>query len=178
MSCEKIVNTWCQEYTEACFKDPSNFEKPIKWRKVKNFSSAAVKTSVKQNNKVTELKGTRDLFGRLLYLSTIQDIDLKKVFMYPLTPIPLALGHLYGSINTTDKSKLMHKLEGRIQSTVPVTPPEVCIVDAMFLIHTIRNVPGTFGELADKLLAKLCELLPRRIDLVCDTYVTPSIKDT
>ena len=34
---EKIGNTWCQEYTEACFKDPANFEKPIQRRKIKNF---------------------------------------------------------------------------------------------------------------------------------------------
>ena len=48
----------------------------------------------------------------------------------------------------------------------------------MFLLHTLCNVPGTFEEMAENLLARLSELSPRRIDLICDTYINPSIKDT
>ena len=78
----------------------SGFEKPVQRRKVQNFASAAVKCKVKTKDlKVVELQGTRNLFGRLLYLSTLEHIDLEKVFWFPLTPMPLSLSHLDGSIN-------------------------------------------------------------------------------
>ena len=94
--------------------DEGRFERAIPRRKITNFTSAAMKTTIKQEQKTLELKGTRDLFGRLLYLSTIQRIDLKKVFSHPLIPVPLSLAHIDGSINKTDKSKLVEKIEGLI----------------------------------------------------------------
>ena len=42
-----------------------------------------------KTKKVTELqvnKGTRDLFGRVLYLSATNDIDLESVFSRPICP--------------------------------------------------------------------------------------------
>jgi len=43
--------------------------------------------------------GMRELFGRLLYPSTVEKIDMEKVFRYPLIPVPLSLAHLGGTIN-------------------------------------------------------------------------------
>jgi len=100
---------------------------------------------------------------------------IEKVFQYPLTPIPLALAHVDGSINKTDKSKLLHKLEGMVESEKP-GDIDVTLVDAMFLLHTLLNLPPTFGGVAEVILRRLCEMSPRT-DLVCDTYITPSIKE-
>ena len=44
---------------------------------------------VNKDLKVIELKGIRDLFGRLLHLSTVQNVDLENVFAYPLTHVTL-----------------------------------------------------------------------------------------
>ena len=80
-----------------------------------------------------------------------------------------------GSINKTDKSKLLHKLEGMVESEKP-GDIDVTLVDAMFLLHTLLNLPPTFGGVAEVILRRLCEMSPRT-DLVCDTYITPSIKE-
>ena len=73
------------------------------------------------------------MFGRLLMISTMEKIDLEKVRQYPLTPVPLSLSHTDGSMNTTDKSKLMHKLETYLEESTAPIDVDVCIVDATFL---------------------------------------------
>ena len=83
--CSETGQKRCEEFTAACFEDPSRFEKPIPRRKIKNFA-VAIK-SKKKDLKVIELQGTRDLFGRLLYLSTVQNIDLEKVSIDSSTTI-------------------------------------------------------------------------------------------
>ena len=46
----------------------------------------------------------------------------------------------------------------------------------MFLLHVLLNVSAIFGEIACVIISKLCDLSVL-IDLVCDTYHTPSLKD-
>ena len=41
-----------------------------------------------------EIQGT--LFDRLLYLSTVKELDLKRVLAYPLTSVPLTFAHIDG----------------------------------------------------------------------------------
>ncbi len=134
----------CSEFIQSCLQDGARFSKPIHRSKLKNFSSDAmkVKTSAK-DNKIKELQGTRDLFGRLLYLAVTNNINLEIVFGYPLTPVPLSLAHIDGSINKTDKSKLMHTLENEISSSSPESQ-SACAVDAMFFIRTITDLPATY----------------------------------
>lgn len=56
-------------------------------RKVKNFASEAVKMKVKDKDmKIKKIQASRDLFGRLLYLATGNDMDLAKMLAHPLTP--------------------------------------------------------------------------------------------
>jgi len=71
--------------------------------RIKNIASAAVmNTVITDDQKVVKLQGTMYLFGRLLYISTLERIDIEKVFQYPLTPIPLGLALVNGNINKTD----------------------------------------------------------------------------
>ena len=157
------------EFVQGCFNDASRFEKPIQRRKVQNFASATVKCKVKTKDlKMVELQGTRNLFGRLLYLSALEHIDLEKVFRFPLTPVPFPVSHLDGSINKTDKSKLLHKLEEKVESNLP-QKIDTMIMDAMFFLHTIINPPSSFGKLAEEFLQKICSMAPR-IDFVCENY--------
>ena len=176
LNCQERGKSWCQEFEEGCQLDPSRFQKPIPRRKVKNFASMSIKSSVKSNKKVVELQVTRDLFGRLLYLTITNKLDLTKVFPFPLTPVPLSLAHVDGSLNKTDKSKLIQKIEREVKSIDPVNPVDVTLVDGMFLLHTLQNVPVTFGEIASSILQILCGM-SERVDMICDVYRSPSIKD-
>ena len=68
---EQNGETLCDTFRNSCFQDPARFEKSIHLQKVNNFASAAVKTQMNtKEKKVLELKGTRDLFGRLVFLAT------------------------------------------------------------------------------------------------------------
>ncbi len=59
------------------------------------------------------------------------NIDLNMVFKHPLKPVSPALAHLDGSLNKTEKDKLLHKLD---ECTEDESPPEtdILIVDAIF----------------------------------------------
>ena len=125
--------------------------------------------------RIKELECARDLFGRLLYLSTKSEFDMRKIVTYPLTPVPLSLAHVDGSINKTNKAKLMHYLEAKAVHTPP-TAVSATVVDAMFLLHTQVDIPPTYGGIAERLLRQLC-VMSERVDFVTDTYQSPSIKD-
>lgn len=121
-----------------------------------------------------ELQGTRDLFGRLLFISTTENIDLAKVFTYPLVPVPPAIAHLDGTMNKTNKSNLMHRLEKMGEGPAP-TSVDVTLVDAKFMLNTLQNVPRTMGEISKQILQILCNM-SAEVHFICDTYVVPLIK--
>lgn len=82
------------------------FEKPLPRRKIRKIASAVVKTKVKLTDlKVVEPQGNQNLLDSLLYISTLEKTDLEKVFKSSLTPVPLSLANLHGSINKADKGK-------------------------------------------------------------------------
>lgn len=157
----------CEIFTSDCFEEPLQFEKPIPRRKIKNFASSAGKSIVTKNLKLTELKCTRDLFGHLLYQNTVKNVDLEIVLFL------LSYIHTYN----TEKARLMHRIKGMVYSTCPSDMARVTVVDGMILLHTLQSLPPTFGEAAHIILRKLCDLGLECTDLVCDTCVTPSMKD-
>ena len=163
---------------DECLADPTRFEKPISKLKCKTFASAMIKTKLKaKDKKIIELKGTRDVFGRLVILATQTTVDLQKVFEYPFTPVPLTLAQIDGSINKTDKSKLMHNFEDHYTETRPPPLGHVYMQDALFLLQALVNCPETFGAIAKVILMRLCKVTSSEIHFVCDTYPPGSIKD-
>ncbi len=176
LTMEKQGSAWMEQFASGGFLDSSRFEKPIPRRKVKNFADCDIKMAVtRKDNTIRQLTCSRDLFGRLLYLATTIEIDLKKIFSFPLTPVPLSLAHVDGSVMKTDKSKLMKILEDRITSEPPQRI-DATIIDGMFLIQTMTALPSTFAEIAKVIISRLSGL-SSRVDFVCDTYRHPSIKD-
>ena len=69
----------------------------------------------------------------------------------------MAFAHVDGSPHKTDNSALMNKLEGMIVSN-PSAEIDVSIVDAMFFIRTLSNLPSTFGGVAGVILKIICQL--------------------
>ena len=175
-----LVDKGKMQYTSfktECINDAARFEKPIKRNKSKNFASGAVtKLFTSKEKKVMEVKGTRDLFGRLLYMAYEMKIDLQAGFQYPLTPVPLCLGDISGAKHSTSKSTLARYLEKKVTSDPP-NSIDVYIVDAMYFIRSSlsKHLHATYGALAYHILSQIC--IAKRVDFVCDTYPTPCIKD-
>ena len=125
---------------------------------MKNFAHDAVKMKMRTNElKNVEVRWTRDLFGRMLYLAASQGMDLDNVLSYPLTIVPLSLSHVNGSMNKTDKSTLMKKLEKNAKKEKP-DDVDAYFIDAMFSMHTVPNLPGTYVGVAQSIPLHACKL--------------------
>ena len=61
--------------------------------------------------KVKEVLCTRDIWGRLVYLTVVQNLALEHVMSYPMTMVPLSLAYIDGAMSRTDTASLMRKLE-------------------------------------------------------------------
>ena len=118
----------------------------------------------------------RDSFGSLLYLSLEKKIDIGEVLKYPLTPYPLALSHVDGSMIKSPKSAVLKYLESKLVSEPP-SSVDVTIIDAMFFLHLHTNLPSSFHGVAHYLLARICECAGSTIYFVADKWISPSIKD-
>ena len=86
----------------------------------------------------------RDLFGSILFIALRRKVDMGMVLQYPLTPIPLSLCHVDGSMNTTSNSLLRQELEKRSATSDP-SSIDVLILDAMFYLHLLPAFPCTYG---------------------------------
>ena len=145
---------------------------------MKNFASAAIKKNKVQgkHEKVLELKTTRDLLGRLVYLACTRKIDLEKVFPFPLTPVPFSLASIYGMVKKTPKYKLSKHLEHLITHKQP-SAVDVVLYDAMLIIQSLpSDLPLRFGNIAELVLRIICSTQAREVHFVCDSYVK-SIKN-
>ena len=74
-----------------------------------------------------------------------------------------------------NKSKLMHILEGKSSGVSP-TSVDACVIDGMFIIQSLESIAPTYGAIAKDIMVNLCRKA-KRVDFVCDTYKSPSIKD-
>ena len=156
------------------------FHSSMHKQNLKTFSSMAVKkvSSVKQKN--IRMKAERNLLGTILVLSQKHDIDLEKVFQYPLSPITWALATGDGGLMKTDKSQLLHHLEAKVSAAadqeLTFAAEDVVIVEANAVYQTIVKAPPTFGELALHIFhARIPKV--NVLHFVTDTYVSNSIKD-
>lgn len=77
-------------------------EERIAQVKIMNFASEK-KAKIKVGDKVHEIRGQRDFFGRLLALSIQYNIHLEKTLSYPITIVPMSLCHEDGTIHKTQK---------------------------------------------------------------------------
>lgn len=118
----------------------------------------------------------RDLFAQLLLLSLEKTLNIDAVLTYPLTPVPLAMCHLDGAICKTDKSVLLKILQNNIVSNPPASC-DVIIYDGLFLLHSMTEVPLSFGNISKKLITIVTSSNVRTVIIAFDRYFTPSIKD-
>lgn len=131
---------------------------------------------MKVGPKVHEIRVQRDLFGRLLFLSMEHNIDLEKILSYPITVVPMSLCHEDGTIHKTQKSVMVENMKGN--STHDKVPRrfDAVIFDGFFLLHTMKNIPKTFGNISKNIMSILTATHAPRVDIIFDQYFSPSIK--
>ena len=118
----------------------------------------------------------RHLLGSILYLALTSKINIKEVLSYPLTPIPLRLCHTDGKMSKTTKCTLMEELEKLSILNNPAIV-DLVIVEEMFFLQLLSDSSETF-ECSRSILRKLCcSFSAKRIDIVFDKIVAPSIRD-
>ena len=59
-----------------------------------------------------------------------QKTDMAEVLKYPLSPVPLCLSHVDGSVNSTPKSNLLN-IDSQFLA-VPTSSIDATIIDAFF----------------------------------------------
>ena len=125
-------------------------------------------------NKMTQVRAERNVFGQLVLLSLEHDLDLQLTLSFPLGPVPWSLATADGMPTTTDKSKLLHNLESGIKPVTDRPSDAVHIIDGNAMLQSFKPIPDTFDELAEHVFNRLPKT--KRVDFVTDTYKSCSIK--
>ena len=176
LNMESIGEEERKRFVSECIENEERFEKPIKRQKVRTFATQTGKRKMQgSDGKVVASCFVRDLFGTLCY-SLERKVDMALVLTYPLTPVPLSLCHVDGTMLSTQKSSLLKHLEEKVVTTPPVSV-DVTIIDAMFFLHQHTNLPSNFGDIAQYILMKILQFRSNIIHFVTDKWVSPSIKD-
>ena len=86
-------------FIKDCNDDPNAYQNPIKRQKIKNFASEAGSYKVSSKNKsLVSVSMTRDLFGSILYHVFQAEVDMEQILKYLLTPLPLSINHMSGTM--------------------------------------------------------------------------------
>ena len=95
-----------------CIKDPTRFNNSIKHQTIYAFATEAGPKNIKVGDgKIISACLIRVLFGSVLFLLLEPKVDMVEVMPYPLTPAPLSLSHVDGTMLKTKKSTLTSALE-------------------------------------------------------------------
>ena len=127
---------------------------------------------MKQALKLAEAKGTQDVFGRLLFLSFQQKIDVSTVCQYPIVPEPHCFTYPNGALRDNPKSNACKILKGMVNTEAPQNSNTVN-ADGMFLIQsTLRCL--NYGIFVQKVVLSVLS------DLCFDIYesLSKTQKDT
>ena len=151
--------------------------------KIKTFSCLTKKTATKSANEKLEIVSEdRDLFGRLLIVANVRQVNLREILSFELSSVPYSLAHTDGTLRKTNKSVLMQILEKNVTVEPRLTTemPTVHVFDAMAIVQMMRfAAASTFGEMATKYFEFITSFFRQgcqRVDVVFDQYWQLSIK--
>ena len=155
-------------FINECTEDETRFSKPIKKTKIINFAISNVqkkKTKSQNVSKIASIWGTRGIFGRLLYLAVTNEINLEKIFEYPILSEPTYFTHPDGTVRWTDKAAIHHYIV-----------KDQNFNHQCFYQNLVSWKPCTLSAIAKLILQKALCLTNHQADLCFDVYTSPSIK--
>ena len=148
---ENEINEFVEQ---KIIENPSKF-----WDKISKVNTPTFETLNKvmtvpiSKDKEKVIKYDKDLFQRFLVVSRSREIDLQDVLSYELSPVPLSMTHLNGSMRKTAKSNLLKEL--MIDISIPDHLPDhdlsstIYLIDFMVLVQsTQKGESKTSGDLA------------------------------
>ena len=88
-----------------------------------------------------------------------EPLDLCELMKFPLLPVPPSLGTPDGFFTKTNKAAILHyPLEDATSDDLFYPQNALFIQDGMALLHTMKNLPQTYGEtcleVLDQMVAK------------------------
>ena len=106
---------------------------------------------------------------------------MKNLMSYRLKKFPPPFATVNGELVKSPKCRLLHELVSRVQD--PVVEMEhssrALLLYTMAILQTMKYVPQTFGELAEKILQLIVNCAGNfhvaRVDFVCDRYPAVSV---
>ena len=147
------------------------FFEPIPRLKLKTMAAcnktAKLKTS---DGKIIQYKEQSDLAFMLLIKSQVLDepLDLDELLTYSLFPVPYIFATADGFFAKTNKAKMLHFIL-EAYTDLPHYPNDCFhIEDGNALIHILKDLPPTFGE--------ICLMILDQIVFSTDSYHPDSIK--
>ena len=154
-----------------------SFWDPVTKLKVKTFESTTKKVQVKAvNDKLVAVGADRELFGCLLIVTNVGQINLKEVLCYELSPVPFSLAHQDDSLRKTTKSALAALIEAKVNVCPQLQPfprDTTYLIDGMALVQVLKSAgSSTSGELASKYFKAITTLLAnyKEFHIVFDQY--------
>ena len=181
MSAKDIGKQFMEEFVTTRLVDnpTKNVMDPIRKNKLKTLSVYRVRVKVvtdKSNGQT--LDADRGFFSRLIVVAKSRAVDLKAVLTHELSPVPYSLAHPDSSLRKTQKSKLLHIIEGEgtsIESPPTSDKKSAWIYDGMALVQKFKSLnKSTFGEYAESLLDTILKTFEiencERVDIVFDRY--------
>ena len=137
-----------------------------------------MKTS-KVLSKTGKVLAGKDIFNRDLaaHEFTKENISLKELLSFGLSPIALSLSSLDGSLYKGRKASLLHRLEESIRlSDLPSLAGAIEIFNAMFIMQQILVSVNKFGGISDYILNQVMKDPAPKIFFVTNQYNRQSIK--
>ena len=120
----------------------------------------------------------RSVFWKLLVIAQSRDnVSMKEVMTYPLSPIPWPLALPDGGFVTTVKSKPLESLESRVEPEEAL-PDNCCMIfDGMVLLQQLDGIPlSTFGDISEYILKRKEKSNATTVYFVTDQYLRESVK--
>ena len=117
LNIETIGSIARDKFVNECKEDPKRFEQGIPRQKLRTFAANGKRFKLNTESKTVAIRMERDLFGSILFLALKKKVDMSSVLKYPLTPAPLSLCHVDGTMNQTPK--LMSELASKIPEDSP-----------------------------------------------------------
>ena len=151
---------------------------------LQTFTKRSVKSQVKtKKGEVVELRNDAKFISRMLAIGESREVNMKNLMSYSLRKYPPPFATVNGELVTSPKCKLLHELVSRVQDPIVETAHTsgALLIDAMAMLQTMKYIPQTFGELAEKILQLIVNCAKgfdvARVDFVSDRYPAVSIKN-